>query len=60
LIKLIEIKFPDIDPKMKLTPTINPIGKCTVSSIIKLTLDLVVLFCIPTNNNKNKLELNII
>jgi hypothetical protein len=52
--------LPDIDPKIKLTPTIKPKGKYTVSSIIKLTLDLVVLFWMPTNNIKNKLELNII
>ena len=43
---------------MKLVPTTKLIGNFTVSFIIKLTLLLLELFCMPIINNKNKQELN--
>ena len=43
---------------MKLDPIIKPTGKFTDSSINKLTLLLLELFCIPIINNKNKQVLN--
>ena len=43
---------------MKLDPIIKPTGKLTDSTINKLTLLLLELFCIPIINNKNKEELN--
>ena len=47
-----------MDPLMKLLPIINAIGNSTVFSINKFTLVLLVLFCIPIINIKNKDELN--
>tara|TARA_Y100000994_G_scaffold233203_1_gene221053 strand:- start:1008 stop:1181 length:174 start_codon:yes stop_codon:yes gene_type:complete len=44
---------------MKLDPTIKPTGKLIDSSINKLTLLLLELFCIPIINNKKKEELTI-
>ena len=43
---------------MKLDPIIKPTGKLTDSSINKLTLLLLELFCMPIINSKNKQELN--
>lgn len=45
---------------MKLDPTIKLIGKFIVSSINKLILLFFELFWIPTINNKNKQELNVV
>ena len=53
-------KLPNKDPLMKLNPIIKPTGKLTDSSINKLTLLLLELFCIPIINNKKKQELNVI
>ena len=44
---------------MKLDPIIKPTGKLTDSSINKLTLLLLELFCIPIINNKKKQEFNV-
>mgnify|MGYP004377980845 CR=1 len=54
-----EIRLPVMDPEIKLTPTMKPIGKFTVLSIIKLTFAFLLLFCIPINKIKNKLVLKI-
>ena len=43
---------------MKLVPTIKPIGRFIVLSIIKSTLLLFELFCIPIIKKINKDELN--
>lgn len=51
--------FPKIEPNIKLEPTMKLIGSSMVSSIIKSTLRLFELFCIPTNKITNKQELNI-
>ena len=50
------MRLPDIDPHIKLMPTIKLIGKLTVSPKINLTLLLFELFCIPIINSKNKVE----
>ena len=42
---------------MKLAPKIKPIGKFTVSFIMKFTLDCLELFCNPIIKTINKLEL---
>ena len=47
-----------MDPLMKLLPIMKAIGNSTVLSINILTLLLLVLFCIPIINIKNKDELN--
>ncbi len=47
-----------IEPPMKLEPIIKPTGNSTVSSISKLTLLLLELFCIPIIKKKNKQKLN--
>ena len=47
-----------MDPLMKLLPIMKAIGNSTVLSINKFTLLLLVLFCIPIINIKNKDELN--
>ena len=52
-----DTKLPVSDPQMKLAPTIKPIGKFTVSFIMKSTLDCFELFCNPIINTINKLEL---
>ncbi len=44
---------------MKLTPIMKLIGKLTVSLIMKLTLLLFELFCIPIIRSKNKEKLNV-
>ena len=49
-----------MEPVIKLVPTINPIGNCTVSSKNKLTLLLFELFCKPIIKNVNKQELKIV
>ena len=51
------IKFPKIEPKIKLDPTIKLIGSSTVSLINKFTLVLFELFCTPINKSTNKEEL---
>tara|TARA_B100000886_G_C20220928_1_gene406395 strand:- start:391 stop:627 length:237 start_codon:yes stop_codon:yes gene_type:complete len=53
-------KLPVIEPVMKLTPTIKLVGKAMLSFLNKLTFLLLELFCIPINNNKNKLKLKVI
>tara|TARA_B100000945_G_scaffold44749_1_gene30690 strand:+ start:741 stop:959 length:219 start_codon:yes stop_codon:yes gene_type:complete len=55
-LKILPVK----DPVIKLIPTIKLIGKFIVSLIIKFTLVLLELFCIPTIKNKNKEKLNVI
>ena len=60
LLKKIGKKLPVIEPDIKLTPTIKLIGKAIVSFLNKLTFLLLVLFCMPIINNKNKQELNVI
>ena len=51
--------FPKKEPNIKLEPTIKLIGSSMVSFIIKSTLRLFELFCIPINKIANKQELNI-
>ena len=51
------MKFPKIEPKIKLDPTIKLIGSSTVSLINKFTLVLFELFCTPINKSTNKEEL---
>ena len=53
------IKFPKIDPNIKLVPTMKLMGTSIVSLINKSTLFLSELFCIPMNKITNKQELNI-
>ncbi len=53
-------KLPIKEPLIKLAPTIKLIGNLTVSFIKKLILLLLELFCIPTINNRNKQELNVV
>ena len=53
------IKFPKIDPNIKLVPTMKLMGTSIVSLINKSTLFLFELFCIPMNKITNKQELNI-
>jgi len=48
-----------MEPNMKLDPTIKLIGSSIVFWIIKFTLLLFELFCIPINKIKNKQELKI-
>ena len=50
-------KLPNIEPKIKLVPTIKLIGSSIVSLINKSTLLLFELFWIPINNRINKHEL---
>ncbi len=50
--------LPNIEPLIKLAPTIKPIGRDTVLSKIKLTLLLFELFCSPINNKQSRQELN--
>jgi len=52
-------KLPTIDPHIKLEPIIKLIGSAIVLSIIKFTLPLLELFCIPINRSTNKQELKI-
>tara|TARA_Y100001978_G_C23554839_1_gene366340 strand:+ start:505 stop:714 length:210 start_codon:yes stop_codon:yes gene_type:complete len=52
-------RLPEIEPLMKLIPTIKLMGKLTVSLIIKLTFLLLELFCIPIIRIKNKVRLNV-
>tara|TARA_Y100000991_G_scaffold39201_1_gene27223 strand:- start:423 stop:638 length:216 start_codon:yes stop_codon:yes gene_type:complete len=54
-LKILPVK----DPVIKLIPTIKLIGKFIVSLIIKFTLVLLELFCIPTIKSKNKEKLNV-
>ncbi len=53
------LKFPMIEPNIKLDPTIKLIGSSIVWFIKKSTLLLLELFCIPINKIINKQELNI-
>ena len=48
-----------MEPPTKLDPIIKLIGRLTVLFIIKSTLLLLELFCIPIINNKNKQELKV-
>ena len=52
-------KLPKIEPNIKLEPIIKLIGSSIVSSIIKSTLLLFELFCIPIIKARNKQELKI-
>ena len=54
------MKFPMIEPVIKLVPTIKPIGNFTDSSIKKFTLLLFEWFCKPIINRVNKQELKIV
>ena len=54
-LKILPVK----DQVIKLIPTIKLIGKFIVSLIIKFTLVLLELFCIPTIKSKNKEKLNV-
>ena len=56
-ITLKDIKLPDNEPHIKLTPIIKLTGKLTVSFVKKLTLDLFELFCMPTISKLIKLRL---
>ena len=58
-LKLKVTRLANNDPLIKLVPIIKLTGRLTVSSINKLTLFLIELFCIPIINNKNKQELNV-
>ncbi len=53
------MRFPEIEPKMKLDPTIKLIGSSILSFINRFTLALFELFCIPINKSANKQELKI-
>jgi len=53
------IKFPKIEPNIKLDPTTKLIGSSIVSLNRKFTLLLLELFCIPINKSTNKEELKI-
>ena len=46
-----------MDPLIKLIPTMNPVGNLIVSRKTKLTFLLLLLFCIPIINNRNKIKL---
>ena len=59
-ITLKDIKLPDNEPHIKLTPIIKLTGKLTVSFVRKLTLDLFELFCIPTIRTLMRLRLKTI
>ncbi len=54
------IRLPVIDPDIKLRPKIKLIGRLTVSAVIKLTLFLFVLFCIPIINIMKREKLKVI
>ena len=49
--------FPKNDPKIKLEPAINPIGRLTVCNTIKSIDFFSWLFCIPINKTINKAKL---
>ena len=53
------MKFPKIEPNIKLVPTTKLIGSSIVLLIKKSTLLLFELFCIPINKSTNKQELKI-
>ena len=57
--EFIFIRLPVIDPVIKLIPIMKLIGSVTVSPIIRLTLLLVELFCIPIIRTRNKEKLNV-
>ena len=51
--------LPNIDPLIKLIPTIKPRGKVTDSAIKRLTLFLLLVFWTPIIKIKNKEKLKI-